>query len=185
MSCFSAIVEMYKICVIFWSAELFKISKEQINEHVQRKIIYGPNDLTNDYFGRSHVPWNPWDSSYQILKILNMGSISFDKHDMPILDSNSIQGIPPHTHPTPTPKPFCVKWSSVCLNLEVPLEKTALNTWRYALPNNSNVMFGHALWHIVQNPIKRMFKAVAPVELEFPIVFFRTSIVLSIRSARW
>ena len=29
---------------------------------------------------------NPWDPSYQILKVLNLGSISFQKHYMEILD---------------------------------------------------------------------------------------------------
>ena len=54
---------------------------------------------------KSRVPENPWDRFTKFLEILNMGSISYEKHAMAIWQIfNSIEGIRP-THPIPIPTP--------------------------------------------------------------------------------
>ena len=64
----------------------------------------------NAILGKSRNLKSPWDWFNLFLKIRNMGSISFKKHEMAILNcSNSIQGIPatqfrfPPLHQPPPP----------------------------------------------------------------------------------
>ncbi len=71
------------------------------------------NMVQNDR--KRRVPENPWDPSYQFLKILNMGSISFKKHEMDILvGSTQLKESHPPTHRIPIPSPASappVGWS--------------------------------------------------------------------------
>ena len=63
------------------SAELFK-TQETIYFFDKYYVGKCQNLQKSKVFGKKRVPNNPWDWSYQFLKILNMGSMSFKKHEI-------------------------------------------------------------------------------------------------------
>lgn len=70
----------------FEYTKLLKPIQEQFQNHSRQISFPKSSHLKNRKFWKRRVPENPWDTSYKILQVVNMGSMSSKNHEIEILE---------------------------------------------------------------------------------------------------